>query len=58
MWYLKTALSIKTPRIFFSFLVMIYDRVGDDDKFSYENFDLGRHRFHAVSHLKFEAKIF
>ena len=42
----------------FHFLVTVYDRVADGDKFSYENFGLGRSCFHATSHLKIEAKEF
>ena len=30
---------------FFGEIYEIYDRVGDGDKFSYENFGLGRSRF-------------
>ena len=37
---------------------MVYDRVGDRDKHSYETFDLGRPRLHANSRLKIEAKQF
>ena len=37
---------------------MVYDRLGDVDKFSYKDFGLGRPRFHASSHLKIEAKEF
>ena len=37
---------------------MVYDTVGDGDKFSDENFGLGRPCFHAISHLKIEAKVF
>ena len=37
---------------------MVYDRVGDGDKFSYENFGPARPRFHATNHLKTEAKEF
>ena len=36
----------------FSFLVMVYDRVDDKDKFSKKNFGLGRLRFHVTSHSK------
>ena len=32
--------------------------MADGDKFSYENFGLGRSCFHATSHLKIEAKEF
>ena len=34
------------------FLVMVYDRVDDGDKFSKKHSGLGRLRFHATSHLK------
>ena len=37
--------SQKTPS---GFLMMVYDRVGDDDKFSYEHFGFGRPCFHAT----------
>ena len=47
------------PKItIFGFLLMVYDRVGDWDKISKENFGLGRPRFRAASHLKTEAKLF
>lgn len=36
----------------FAFLVMIYHRVDDRDKFLYENFVPGKPRFYASSHLK------
>ena len=36
----------------------IYDRVGDEDKFSYERFGLGRPRFYVTSHLNFDGKEF
>ena len=42
----------------FGFLSMVYDRVGDGDKISKENFGLRRSRFHATSHLKIEDKVF
>ena len=32
----------------FGILVVVFDRVGDGDKFPYEYFGLGRHRFHAT----------
>ena len=35
----------------FGFLVILYDRVDDGDKFSKRNFGLGRLRFHATSDL-------
>ena len=37
---------------------MVYDRVGDGDKHSYETFGLGRPHFPVTSHLKTEAKNF
>ena len=38
---------------------MFYDKAGDGDKISKENFGLGRPRFHGSSHLKIEAtKVF
>ena len=43
---------------FFALLVMIYDRKGDGDTFSNENFILGRPHFHVTSHLSIEAKVF
>ena len=69
LWNLKTTLSMKILRSFrtfndfyatklFGFLVMVYDRVGDGDKFSNGNFGLGRPRFHGTSHLKIETKVF
>ena len=42
----------------FGFLVMVYDRVDDRDKFSKKNLGLGRLHFHATSHLKIKAKLF
>ena len=42
----------------FWFLVMVYDRIDDGDKFSKKNFGLGRLCFHATSHLKTVAKVF
>ena len=41
--------------------VMVYDRVGDEDKFWYDNFALGkppRLAFSRYSHVKIEAKEF
>ena len=36
---------------------MVYvRRMGHGDKYSYQNFGLGRPRFHATSYLKFETK--
>ena len=43
-WLLRRKLTL------FSFLVMVYDRVGDGDKISKENF--------TASHLKIDAKVF
>ena len=40
-----TSASQKT---FFGFLVMVYDRVGNGDKYSYQNFGLRRCRFYAT----------
>ena len=37
---------------------MVYDRVGDGDKFSNENFGPGRSCFHGTSHLKIKNKVF
>ena len=51
-WLLRRKLTL------FGFLVMVYDRVDDGDKSSKKNFGLGKFRFHATSHLKFEAKVF
>ena len=34
-------------KILFGFLVIVYDRVGDREKISSRNFDLGRSHFHA-----------
>ena len=42
----------------FGFLVMVYDRVDDGDKFSKKSFVLGRLPFHATIKLKIEAKVF
>ena len=42
----------------FGFLVMVYYRVGNGNKFSYENFGLGRPHFYATSHLKIEVEVF
>ena len=36
-------------RTIFDFLVMVYDRVGDGDKFLYENVGVGRFRFHDAT---------
>ena len=51
-WLLRRKLTL------FGFLVMVYDRVDDGDKFSKKDFGLGRLRFHATSHLKIEVKVY
>ena len=51
-WLLRRKLPLS------GFLVMVYDRVDDEEKISKKNFGLGRLRFHATSHLKIEAKVF
>ena len=45
-------MTFATQINYFGFLVMIYDRVDDEDKFSKKNFGLRRLCFHATSHLK------
>ena len=46
-----------TPqRTLFGFLVMVYDRVGDGDKFLNEHVALERPLFHATSELKIKAR--
>ena len=42
----------------FGFLVMVYDRVGDGDKLSRENFGLGRPRIDATSYWKIGTNYF
>ena len=49
---------LRRKKTFFGFLVVVYDREADGDKFSNANFGLGKSRFHATSHLKVEAKVF
>ena len=51
-------MAFASQKILFSFLVMVYDRVGDGDERLYETLGLERPRFHATSHLKIEAKQF
>ena len=51
-------MTFTMQKALFGFLVMVYDGVGDGDKFSYESFGLGRPNFHATSHLKIDAKEF
>ena len=61
MKILKSFRTLKTfapQKALFSFSVMVYYKVGNGDKFSYENFGLGRPSFLATSHLKIEAKVF
>ena len=43
-------------RNLFGFLIIVCDREGNLDKFLFENFGLERPRFHAISHLRLEAK--
>ena len=52
------AINDDPKKILFDFLVMVYDRVGDGDKFSNENLGLGRPRFHGTNHLKIETQVF
>ena len=61
LWNLKRTLSLGPSRAsepsitftlqksLFGFLIILYHRVGDGDKFSYENFGLRRPRFYATS---------
>ena len=51
-------MTFASQKTLFYFLVMVYDRVDDGDKHSYETFGLGRSLFHPISHLKIEAKEF
>ena len=44
-------MTFPLQRTIFAFLVLVYDRVGDRDKFLCENFSLGRPRFHATCHF-------
>ena len=37
---------------------MVWDRVGDRDKFSFENFGPGKPRFRTTSHSKFKLNNF
>ena len=43
---------LRHKKTLFGFLVMVYDRVGDGDKFSNENLSLARPCFHGTNHLK------
>ena len=47
-----------SEKILFAFLVMVYNRVVNWDKFFNENFDLGRPRSHVTSLLKIETEVF
>ena len=40
-------MTFAPQKLFLSF-ALVYDRVGDGQKFSHENFGLGRPRFHAT----------
>ena len=51
-------MTFASQKTFFCFLIMIYDRVGDGDKFSSENFGLRRPHFDVNSHLKVEVNEF
>ena len=51
-------MNFAPQKTIFGFLVMAYDRMADGDKFSNENFGLGRTCFNVNSHLKIEAKEF
>ena len=42
----------------FGISVTVYDKVGDGNKFLYENFGLGRFCFHVACHLKLETREF
>ena len=48
-------MTFALQRIVFGFSVMVYDRVGDGDKF---DVDLERPRFYDTNHLKIETKEF
>ena len=61
----KTLRSFRTPNdfciaknLFILFSVLLYDTVGDGDKYSFETFGFGRPHFQATSHFKIEAKEF
>ena len=54
----ESSITFASQKPIFFFLVMVYDRVGDGYKQSYETFGLVRSRFHATSHLKIETKEF
>ena len=42
-------MTFAIKKTIFGFLVMVCDRVCDEDKFLYENFGLGKPRFHATA---------
>ena len=54
----KPSMTFPLQKTLFFFLVMVYDRVDDGDKRSFETFGLGRLHFNAISHLKTEVKRF
>ena len=41
-------MNFALQKTFFGFFVMVYDRMGDDHKFLYENFSRGRPRFQSL----------
>ena len=49
-------MTLAFKRNLFGFLIIVCDREGNLDKFLFENFGLERPRFHAISHLRLEAK--
>ena len=52
MEILRSFRTLNDKLTFFGFLVMVYDRVDDEHKFSNKYFGPGRLSFHATSHLK------
>ena len=52
----RTLNDFCVQKTLFGFLIIVCDREGNLDKFLFENFGLGRPRFHAISHLRLEAK--
>ena len=67
---LKGTISLRTRKSFrtlngfctvkksFDFLMMVYNKVGSENKFSYDNFGLGRSHFHATVTYKLKLKNF
>ena len=51
-------MTFAPQKIILEYLVMVYDRVGDQDKFSDKNLELGKPCIYDTSHLKIEAKEF